>query len=186
MDQQPAPTSPSPAQPQTTGSGSKTGLIIAIVVIVLIVLGVGGYLLSRYLINKAAKTVENATTGNSTSTDTSKTTGTISVTPIVESLKYPGATITDQKQGEENSIYAAELTESSSDSVATIKDYYVKLASTKNWKITRQGSSGDNNYYLTITSDDFTAEIDTTKYEGYDTTDIIIRISGENLKSEGI
>ena len=184
MDQQPT---PSPNQTQTSSSGSKTGLIIAIVVIVVIILGVGGYFGWKYLANRAAKSLENATTGsNSTATDTSKTSGTISVTPIVESLKYPGATITDQKQGEENSIYAAELSQSSSDTVATIKSYYLKLVSDKKWKITREGSSGDNNYYFTITGDEFSAEIDATKYEGYDTTDISIKISGENLKSEGI
>jgi hypothetical protein len=98
---------------------------------------------------------------------------------------YPGAKISDQKQ-EKDSPYKAELTLASSDSVDTIKAYYLNLVSKNKWEITRQGSSTSDNYYMTIESTNFTAEIDITKYEGYDTTDIGIQISGDNLTTGGI
>jgi len=156
--------------------GSNTALIIIIIILAVIILGVGGYFGVKYVVQKFT---------SKATTNTTKTSGKVNVKTVIDALLYPGATIADQKQ-DSASGYKAELTLSSSDSVSTIKAYYTKLAADKSWKITKQGTSGANNYYMTATDGTFEAEIDVTKYEGYDTTDIRILISGDNLVSDGI
>jgi flagellar basal body-associated protein FliL len=164
-----------------TSKGSNTALIIIIIAVAVVVLGVGGYFGYKYL----SKKYLTKTTGVvATATVTTKT-GTVSLKSVVDSLLYPGAAIADQKQ-EKDGVYKAELTLSSADSVNTIKAYYQKLTADKKWNITRQGTSGADNYYMTTTDGVFTAEIDVTKYPGYDTTDIRIQISGDNLTDESI
>ena len=163
----PTPQTPPKTEPQP--KKSNTGIIVAIVIVVLLLLGVGGYFGVRYVLKKYIN--------KSTST-----TGKVSVQTVIDALMYPGAKITDQKVGEQDSAYKAELTLASDDNVKTISDYYIKLAGTKKWTTSRQGSSSDNNYYLTVTDGVFTAEIDITKYDGYDTTDIGIRISGDHSR----
>jgi len=170
--------------PAKSGGGSA-GLIIIIVVLVIAVLGVGGYFGYKYLAKKATSKITGLTGTVTPSTSKSATAGKLSVQTVINNLMYPGSKITDQKQ-EKDSAYKAELTLSSSDSFDTIKGYYQKLAIDKKWQVTRQGSSYDNNYYSTVTDGVFTAEIDVTKYDGYDTTDIRLRISGDSLTSEAI
>lgn len=171
---------PVQTQPAKSG-GSKTALIIVIVVI-LLVLGVGGYFAWRYFGQKLI----NRITGKTTETTTDKNSGKVKIQSVFDALMYPGSKITDQKQGEASTIYVAEMTLSSSADVTTIKNYYVKLINDNKWKITRQGSSSDDNFYLNIESSDFTAEIDITRYPSYDTTDIRIGLNGDKLSSEGI
>lgn len=169
------------SSPASTSAGPKkssnVGLIIVIIVLAVVVLGVGGFFGGRYLYNKYVK--------KATSTTATSQAGKTSVKSVIDALMYPGSTISDQKQ-EKDSMYKAELTLASADSVNTIKAYYQKLITDKKWETTRQGSSGDNNYYTTITNGVFTAEIDITKYTGYDTTDIMLQISGDSLVSDGI
>lgn len=171
-----------PAQTKSAKSGgSNAALIIIIIVIVLLLLGVGGYFawktFGQKLINKiTGKTTETTTTNN----------GKVKIQSVFDALMYPGSKIDDQKQGEASTSYVAEMTLSSSDDVTTIKNYYVKLINDNKWKITRQGSSSDQNYYLYFESSDFSAEIDITRYPGYDTTDIRIGIDGDKLSNDGI
>ncbi|MCX6809144.1 MAG: YARHG domain-containing protein [Candidatus Berkelbacteria bacterium] len=179
----PAQSSPTASQPQVPQKSSKVGLIIVIIVLVLLVLGVGGYFGVKYGLKKFFNKATSALITTTTTATTSS--GKASVKTVIDALMYPGATIADQKQGEDMA-YKAELTLNSADSVATIKAYYTKLVADKSWKITRQGSSGDNNYYFTVTDGVFEAEIDATKYDGYDFTDIGIKISGESLVADGI
>lgn len=162
---------------------SNTAVIIIIIVVVILALGVGGYFGWKYLGKKLADRLSGKTTQTGTTTDSS---GKVSIKSVIDLLMYPGSKITDQKQGEESSVYQAELTLSSSDSVETIKNYYLDLIKKNNWKITRQGSSGDNNYYMTIVSKDFTDELDIIKYTSDDNTDIGHKISGDNLSVDGI
>lgn len=160
---------------------SSTALIIIIIVVVVIGLGVGSYFAWRYF---GAKLIDKIT---GKTTETTKTSSDkVKLQSVIDALLYPGSTITDQKQGEKDSSYAAELILSSSTDPSTIRNYYVKLASDNKWKVTRQGSSYEDNYYLTIESADFTAEIDVIRHIGFDTTDIYIKISGDKLSSEGI
>jgi len=173
-------TNNAPAQ-KPGGGGSAVGIIILIIVLILAVLGVGGWFGFKYFVKKSVSKVTGLATTSSTAT-----TGKVSVKTVADSLMYPGAKVASQKQGEADSAYKAELTLETPDAVATIKSYYQNLVNQKNWKLTKQGSSGDNNYYFTITDPNFTAEVDITKYEGYDTTDIGIKISGDNLTNESI
>lgn len=178
------PAAANPAPVATTSSGGKGGgaaVIIIIIILAIAVLGVGGYFGWKYL----GKKISNKITGVTATSTATSTSGKISVQTVIDALMYPGAKISDQKQ-EKDSVYKAELTLASSDSVDTIKAYYLNLVSKNKWEITRQGSSSSNNYYMTIESTNFTAEIDITKYEGYDTTDIGIKISGDNLTTGGI
>jgi len=175
---QPVISKPTISTSSNSGRGSSAGIIILIVVLAIVVLGVGGYFGWKYL----GKKILNKITGITATSNSGK----ISVQTIEDALMYPGARITDQKQGGKESVYKAELTLSSSDSVDTIKAYYQNLANQKKWTIARQGSDSDNNYYMTVETKDFTAEINITKYEGYDTTDIDIKISGDNLVVGGI
>ena len=170
--------------PAKSGGGSA-GLIIVIVVLVIAVLGAGGYFGYKYLAKKAANKLTGLTSTTTPGVSGSATTGKLSVQTVINNLMYPGSKVSDQKQ-EKDSAYKAELTLASADSVNTIKAYYQKLATDKKWQVTRQGSSGDNNYYTTVTDGVFTAEIDVTKYDGYDTTDIRLQISGDSLTSEAI
>lgn len=189
---QPSPveTKPGEAKPEQTNpeqskpvkKKSNAALIIIIVVVALLILGVGGYFAWKYLGQKLV----NRITGKTADITTDTSTGKVKLQSVLDALMYPGSKITDQKQGEESLVYTAELTLSSADSVDTIKNYYVKLTNDNKWKITRQGTSNENNFYLTIVSPDFTAEIDVTRYDGYDTTDIRIGISGDRLASDGI
>lgn len=183
---------PTPSQAQQTnpaeakGSGNSAAIIIIIVVVILVVLGVGGYFGYKYLAKKMVGKVTNGLTGTVTpSVSKSTTAGKVSVQSVIDALMYPGSKIEDQKQ-EKDSSYKAELTLSSADSVSTIRAYYIKLVADKKWKLTRQGTSGDNNYYTSVTDGTFTAEIDVTKYDGYDTTDIRLQISGDGLTSDTI
>jgi hypothetical protein len=171
------PTKAQASTPTEAKKGSNVGLIIVIIVLAVAILGVGGYFGGKFLYNKYVKKTTSATA--------TPTTGKTSVKSVIDALMYPGSTIADQKQDSE-SAYKAELTLSSADSVNTIKAYYLKLITDKKWKITQQGSSGDDNFYTTITDGVFTAEIDITKYTGYDTTDIRILISGDSLVSDGL
>lgn len=168
-------------QVKSSRKSSNMGLIIVIIVLVVLGLGVGGYFGVKYVLKKYV----NKSTGVVSATKSVTASGKVSVKTVLTALMYPGASIADQKQ-DSASVYKAELTLSSADSVATIKAYYTKLVTDRGWKVTRQGSSGDDNYYLTVTDGVFEAEIDITKYSGYDTTDIRIAISGENLVSDGI
>lgn len=170
--------------PVKSGGGSA-GLIIVIVVLVIAVLGVGGYFGFKYLAKKTANKLTGLTSTATPGTSTTITAGKISLQSVIDALMYPGSKVTDQKQ-EKDSAYKAELTLSSSDSFDTIKAYYQKLAIDKKWQVTRQGSSYDNNYFSTVTDGVFSAEIDVTKYDGYDTTEIRIQISGDELSSEAI
>lgn len=185
MDQKPE-TTPVQAKPvqvkPVKSNGSKTAIIIVIIVVVLLLLGVGGYFAWRYFGQKLI----NRITGKTTETTTDKNAGKVKIQSVIDALTYPGSKISDQKQGGESTVYVAEITLSSSANVDTIKNYYVKLANDNKWKITRQGSSYEDNFYLTIESTDFTAEIDITRYTGYDTTDIRIGINGDKLSSDGI
>lgn len=172
---------PEPVQTKPAKSGgSNTALIIIIVVVIVLLLGVGGYFawksFGQKLINKI--------TGKTTETTTSN--GKVKIQSVFDALMYPGSAITDQKLGESSTIYVAEMTLSSSVDVTTIKNYYVKLINDNKWKITRQGSSSDQNYYLYFESSDFSAELDITRYPGYNTTDIRIGINGDKLSSDGI
>lgn len=170
-------TEPSTPAQQKKSSGNGTAVIV--VILAILVLGAGGYYYSKYVQKKNSDTEVTANTSVTASA------GTASVESIISSLLYPKATIADQKQ-DSASAYKAQLTLNTPDNVPTIKDYYLKLAKTKSWAITRQGTVGDNNFYLTVTDSIFEAEIEITKYEGYDTTDIGINISGESLISTGI
>lgn len=180
---------PEPAAPTTTtptkSGGSSAGIIIIIIVLVLAVLGVGGYFGFRYLAKKTANKLTGLTGITTATTSGTATASKTSLQSVIDALMYPGSKVSDQKQ-EKDSAYKAELTLASADSVNTIKAYYQKLATDKKWQTTRQGSSGDNNYYATVTDGVFTAEIDITKYEGYDTTDIGLKISGDSLTSESV
>ncbi len=175
---------PPPAQPTQPAAKPKSNVavIIIIIVVVVLALGVGGYFGWKYY----GKKLFNKLTGKTTETGTTTGSGKISIKSVVDLLMYPGSKITDQKQGEESSAYKAELTLSSSDSVETIKNYYLDLIKKNNWTITRQGSSEDNNYYLTIISKDFTDEFEATKYAIDDFTTIWHKITGDNLSIEGI
>ena len=181
---QPA-SSAQPAAPKGPPSGAKpksnTAVIIIIVVVAVLVLGVGGYFAWKYY----GKNLFNKLTGKTTETGGTTSSGKISIKSVLDLLMYPGSKITDQKQ-EADGVYKAELHLSSSDSVATIKNYYLNLVKKNNWTITRQGSSGDNDYYMTFSSKDFTDEFEVTKYPTEDTTDIWHKISGDNLSSDGI
>lgn len=177
----PAEVKPAQTQPVKSG-GSKTAIIIIVIVVVLLVLGVGGYFAWRYFGQKLI----NRITGKTTETTTDKNSGKVKIQSVFDALMYPGSKITDQKQGEASTVYVAEMTLSSNTDVTTIKNYYVKLINDNKWKITRQGSSSDDNFYLNIESSDFTAEIDITRYPSFDTTDIRIGVNGDKLSSEGI
>jgi hypothetical protein len=166
------------AQAPVKKGGTNVALIIVIIVVGLAVLGVGGYFGVKYVLKKYV----NKTTNTATTTATSAK---VSVKSVEDALMYPGAKITDQEH-DQNSTYKSSLILSSADSVKTIFDYYVKLASTNKYTISTQGSRDENNYYLTLTNGVFTAEIDATKYEGYDTNEIVIKISGDSLTSDGI
>lgn len=169
-----------PAAPAGTKPKSNAGLIIVIIVAALLILGAGGYFGWKYY----GKNLYNKLTGKTTGTTTTSS-GKISIKSVIDLLMYPGSKITDQKQ-EKDSVYKAELELASSDSVATIKNYYLDLVKKNNWTISRQGSSGDNNFYMTIVSKDFTDEFETTKYTIDDTTTIWHKISGDNLSADGI
>jgi hypothetical protein len=160
---------------------SNAALIIVIIIVVLLILGVGGWFGIKYLVKNYSGKL---TTATATKT-ASAVSGSVSVKTIFEKLMYPGATIGDQKQ-DKDSAYKAEMTLNAPDTVANIRAHYTKLVTDNSWKITRQGSSGDDNYYLTVTDNVFVAEIDITKYTGYDTTDIDIDLSGDKLVADGI
>lgn len=182
MDQQQSTsiqTKPVESKPTKPGS-SKTVIVIIIILVVLLVVGVGGYFTWR---NFGQKLI-NRITGKTIETTTND--GKIKIQSVFDALMYPGSTITDQKLGESSTIYVAEMTLSSSADAATIKNYYVKLINDNNWKITRQGTSSDENYYLNFESSDFTAELDITRYPNFDTTDIRIGIDGDKLSDDGI
>lgn len=168
-----------PSKPAEQKKSSGKGTVTVVVVLAILILGAGGYYYSKYVQKK------NSDTGVTTNASVTASTGTLSVESVIASLLYPKATIADQKQ-DSASTYKAELTLNAPDNVTTIKDYYFKLAKTKSWTISRQGTSGENNFYLTITDGVFEAEINITKYDGYDTTDVDIDISGEGLISTGI
>ncbi len=170
---------------ETKKSGGSGAIIIIIIVVVLAVLGVGGYFGYKYFVKKATSKTGTATVSKTPSPSATVTSGKVSIKSVIDLLMYPGSTITDQKQ-EKDAVFKANLTLASADSVDTIKAYYQKLASDKKWQITRQGSNDEYNYYMTVTDGVFTAEIDTTKYTGYDTTDIQIDISGDELSSDAI
>jgi len=176
---QPAQQTPS-SQPATKPKSNIT--VIIIIVAVVLALSVGGYFGWKYY----GKKLFNKLTGKTSETGSTTSSGKISIKSVLDLLMYPDSKITDQKQGEELSIYKAELTLSSSDSVETIKNYYLDLVKKNNWTITRQGSSGANNFYMTFSSKDFTDEFEVTKYETEDTTDIWHKISGDNLSIDGI
>lgn len=180
--EQTKPEQTNPEQSKPVKKKSNAALIIIIVVVALLILGTGGYFAWKYLGQKLV----NRITGKTADIATDTSTGKVKLQSVLDALMYPGSKITDQKQGEESLVYTAELTLSSADSVDTIKNYYVKLTNDNKWKITRQGTSYENNFYLTIVSPEFTAEIDITRYDGYDTTDIRIGISGDRLASDGI
>ena len=160
------------------GKKSNTALIVILCVVGVLVLGVGGWYGYKYYQNKSSQS-------STSTTDTTSTTGKTNVSTILTKLMYPNATVTEQRE-EENSVYKAELYLATTDSVDTIKAYYQKLVTDNNWKITTQGSVDTNNYYATIKGDNFTADVECTKYEGYDTTDLSIKISGDNLISDGV
>jgi len=168
-------------QPKSGGK-SNTILIVVIILMVFIVLGIGGYFAYKFIKTKYLTTTNIAST---LATKTANSSGKVSIKSVLESLMYPGSTIYDQKQGEGN-VYVAEMTLNSNDSVDTIKNYYLDLVKNKNWKITAQGSGDVNNYSMTIDASNFTDELDITKYDGYDYTDIRHRIDGDNLVADGI
>lgn len=176
--QQQSPTAGVPTQ-QKKSSGKGTAAVV--VILAILILGAGGYYYSKYV---QKKNTQKSTTINATTT-ASVAAGTVSVESIITALLYPKATIADQRQ-DSASVYKAELTLNAPDDVATIKNYYLKLAKDKSWTISRQGTVGENNFYLTVADGVFEAEIEATKYDGYDTTDIGINISGESLISTGI
>lgn len=159
------------------GKKNNTALIIILCVVGVLVLGIGGWYGYKYLQNKSSKQ-------DTSSTQTSQNNAT-NVSTVLDLLMYPNATVTEQRE-EEDSVYKAELYLATTDSVDTIKSYYQSLVTKNNWKITTQGSVDTNNYYATIQGNNFTAEVECTKYEGYDTTDLSIKISGDNLVSDGI
>lgn len=188
MDQnQTSQTNSSPVQtPQTnqpkSGGKSNVVLIVAIILMVFVILGIGGYFAYKFIKTKYLTTTNTASTQ---ATKTASSSGKVSVKTVLETLMYPGSTIYDQKQGEGNA-YIAEMTLNSNDSVDTIKDYYLALIKKNNWKISAQGSSGANNYSMTIDANNFTDELDITKYDGYDYTDIRHQLDGDNLIADGI
>lgn len=200
------PTAPSnqPTQNNQSGGssgsgGSKVGLIIVIVVLVLIILGIGGYFLAKNLFKKAVSGVTATTqpaasvavgtrtpsSARTVATGSTATTGAkMNVQVAIDAVKYPNGQVTDQTQ--DSGGYVAKVVMSSSDSVDTIKAYYNNLITKNGWKVTRQSSSGANNYYLEFSDVNFDVELDITRSEGYDTTDIDIRFSGGNITSSGV
>jgi flagellar basal body-associated protein FliL len=181
--QQKTPAGASVADKPKSG-GSKVFLIILIIVVALAILAVGGYFIYKY----AGKKLLNRITGESTNTETSteKSDGKVGVKSVIETLMYPESEILDQKQ-EKDGVFVAELTLSSGDTVEAIKNYYLNLIKEKKWTITRQGTSeGYNSFYATFSDENFTDELDITKYEMDDYTTIRHQISGENLKADGI
>lgn len=188
MDQnQTSQTNSPPVQtPQTnrpkSGGKSNVVLIVAIILMVFIILGIGGYFAYKFI-----KTKYLATTGTTSTvaTKTASSSGKVSIKSVLETLMYPGSTIYDQKQGG-GSAYIAEMTLNSNDSVDTIKNYYLALTEKNNWKISAQGSNGANNYSMTIAANNFTDELDITKYDGYDYTDIRHLLDGDSLVADGI
>jgi hypothetical protein len=173
--------SPTDNQPKSSGK-SNTGIIIAIVVMVLAILGVGGYFAFKYVASKFISQVS----PSPTATATASTSGTTSVKAILEKLMYPGSGILNQQQ-EMVGVYVAELTLSSQDTIEKIQNYYLNLIEKEKWTVTRQGSDPDyDNYYVTFTDGVFTDELDITKYDLDSHTTIRHRLSGENLKSDGL
>ena len=165
-----------PKQGKNVQKSSNMGLIIVIIVLAVTILGVGGFFGGRYLYNKYIK--------KSTSTTTTTQTGKTSIKTVIDALMYPGSTIEFQEQ--DAAISLCKLILNSSDSVETIKAYYQKLAVDKKWTVTSQSASGAENFSITLTDGVFTAEIDDTRFEGDDITDITIRISGDTLLFDGI
>lgn len=160
----------------SSSGGNKAALIIIIVIVVLAALGVGGYFGYKYVKNRI-----NKVTGTTTATPTS---GKVNVKTVIDAFKYPGSTVTEERQ-DANSSYKGEIFMDSNDTPTKIAEYYSALANTKKWTVTTKGANGTDYTYMTITDGTFTAEI--YAMGGTDVaTEIGVKISGDNLVSGGL
>lgn len=148
----------------------KNITVTILVILIIIVLIISGYFAFKYYSQKTSQELA-TTTPESTKTTTSR-----EVKDLINILKYPQAeTVNNGK--EVSQTQTNDFIQETKDSVVTVYNYYINLASRDYWSLgSRNVSADEDSAFLSIKEKDFTVDITLKANSGNNITHISIDI----------